>query len=223
MDPVLAELIRAHRADIAELTGLAQRDLEVLWRRLSEDPERARDALVEILAQLAATYGSAAATLGADWYDEIRDALGVRGRFSAIAAELPDAGRYEALAGWAVGPLFSSSPDPAAALVLAKGGLQRIVADGTRHSVMQSSIDDPKSQGWQRIASGGCGFCQMVAGRGAVFTKATANFGAHDFCGCSAAPAFGGKPVPVKPYTPSDRNITDADRDRAKAWIAANI
>jgi hypothetical protein len=222
MDPILAELIRAHRADIAELTGLAQRDLEVLWQRLSSDPVRARDALVEILAQLAETYGAAAATLGADWYEEIRDALSVRGRFSAIAAELPDQGRYEALAGWAVGPLFSATPDALAALGLAKGGLQKVVADANRASVSLSSVADPRAQGWQRQGGGDCDFCEMLISRGAVYTKESVRFGSHDHCKCEAVPAFEGKPVAVKPYEPSLRR-SEADQARAKAWIAENL
>lgn len=223
MDPALKALIDAHRADIAELTGIALNDLDTLWQRLSSDPVKLRDALVEILAKLGAAYGSAAATLGADWYDEMRDALGIRGRFTGIAAELPDVGRYEALAGWAVGPMFSANPDPLAALVLAKGGLQRVVADGNRHSVMQSSIADPKATGWQRQGSGDCGFCAMLISRGPVYTKATAKFGAHDHCQCEAVPAFGGKPIAVSPYTPTQRNITDTDRARVQSWIAANL
>lgn len=223
MDPTLAALIRAHRADLAELTGLALNDLDQLWRQLSSDPVKLRDALVEILSNLGQTYGAAAATLGADWYEELRDALGIRGRFSATAAELPDEGRYESMAGWAVGPMFSATPDPLAALVLAKGGLQRVVADGSRHSVMQSSVDDPKATGWQRQGSGDCGFCTMIISRGPVFTKESARFGAHDNCECEAVPAFGGKPVAVTPYTPTDRNITDADRERANAWITENL
>jgi hypothetical protein len=223
VDPALAALIRAHRADIAELTGLARGDLDVLWRRLSSDPERARDALVEILAQLGETYGAAAATLGADWYEELREALGVAGRFSAVASELPDEGRYEALAGWAVGPMFSSDPDIAAALALASGGLQKVIADADRLSVTQSSIADPKAEGWQRAGAGDCPFCDMLIGRGAVYTKESVRFGSHDSCKCVGVPAFGGRPVAVKPYEPTRSNITDADRARVKAWIAENL
>lgn len=224
MDPALAALIRSHFADLAELGRIAQNDLRVLWSRLnSSDPVKVRDALAEVLSQLAATYGSAAATLGADWYEEVRDALGIAGRFTADTAELPDDGRFEALAGWATGPLFSNEPDPSAALSLARGGFQRIVADADRHSVMQSSIADPKAMGWQRKTSGGgCAFCEMLSGRGTVYAESSARFASHDHCDCTVVPAFGGRELAVKPYTPSQRNITDADRARVREWIAQN-
>jgi len=60
---------------------------------------------------LVAIYGSAAATLGADWYDEMRAAAAVKGRFRAIPAELPDQGRTDALARRGVSPLFSADFD----------------------------------------------------------------------------------------------------------------
>lgn len=225
MDPALAGLIRSHFADLAELARIAQNDLQVLWSRLnSSDPVKVRDALAEVLSQLAATYGSAAATLGADWYEEVRDALGVKGRFTADTAELPDDGRFEALAGWATGPLFSNEPDRAAVLSRAAGGFQRIVADADRHSVMQSSIADPKATGWQRVTSGGgCAFCEMLSGRGFVYESATVRFASHDHCDCTAAPAFEGRSVAVRPYTPSLRGSSEADRARVRKWIAANV
>src|SRR5450756_974959 len=72
------------------------------------------------------------ATLGADWYDEMRDVAKVRGRFSAIAADLPDIARTNSLARWAVTPLFAAEPDFATTLVKASGGLQMIIANADR-------------------------------------------------------------------------------------------
>ena len=45
---------------------------------------------------------------------------------------------------------------------------------------------------------------------------------AHDHCHCSAVPAWSGEPRPVKPYTPSARKATDADRARVRDWIATH-
>lgn len=215
-------LTKAHLADLRELTGLAERDLRIMWRDLTGGATDARDALMSALPELVALYGSAAATLGADWYDEMREAAEVAGRFSAVTAELPDEDRFDALARWAVAPLFSAKPDRAAALSLATGGLQRIIADADRNSVRISSVADPKATGWQRRSNGGCSFCQMVAGRGVVFTKESVDFASHDHCSCLAVPAFGGKPLPVKPFTPSLRESTDADRARVRDYIRAN-
>ena len=214
-------LTAAHRRDLAELTGLAQNDLSLIWAKFNT-ATAARDGLLEVLPQLVAIYGSAAATLGADWYDEMRDAAAVKGRFRAIPAELPDVGRTDALARWGVTPLFQAEPDYATALVKVAGGMQRIISDADRQSVMGSAWADPSADGWQRTGAGECSFCAMLIDRGAVYTEATADFGSHDHCKCGCEIAFSGKPKPVQAYTPTDRTITDADRARVREWIAGN-
>lgn len=200
------------------LSTLASSDLRRLWREVTS-AELARQALEDILPTLVTTYGLAAATVAADWYDELRDELNIDRRFSAIAADLGSLGTDE-LAGYAVSPLFQSSPDWQSARTLAEGGLQRRIANAARETVRVSSIEDPQARGWQRSASGGCAFCTMLASRGAVYSETTVDFSAHDHCRCIAVPAFTGEPRPVQSYTPSDRNITDRDRARVRAYLA---
>lgn len=208
------------RNGVATLSTLASNDLSALWRQVSTAVE-ARDALRDVLPALVETYGAAAATLAADWYDDLRDKQGVGGRFFAIPAELGDMGTDE-LARWGVSPLFAEDPDFAAARVLVDGGLQRRIANASRLTVTGSSLADPRATGWQRTGNGSCAFCAMLIGRGAVYSEASADFAAHDHCDCSAIPAFEGSPVPVKPYTPSARTGSDADRARARAFIASH-
>jgi hypothetical protein len=209
---------KAHRRDLVELTRLSGRDLGILFRKF-DTATAARDGLLDTLPALVQLYGSAAATLGADWYDDLRDEAQVAGRFTAIPAELPDRGRTDALARWGVTPLFAAEPDFATALVKVQGGLQRIIADADRQTVMASAIADPRAQGWSRVGSGECAFCAMVISLGAVYSEATADFASHDHCNCAAIPAFDGEPRPVKPYTPTSRNITDADRARVREYL----
>jgi hypothetical protein len=160
-----------------------------MWRDLSTAVQ-AREALIDVLPGLVDRYGTATAALAADWYDELRDKKGVRGRFVAAPADLGDT-RTEQLARVAVGPLFAAEPNWTAALVIAQGGLQRRIANGARLTVMESSIRDPQARGWQRVGDGSsCDFCSMLLGRGAVYSEATADFAAHDHCGCSAEPVF---------------------------------
>lgn len=186
----LHSLVEAHRADLRALTSYAATDLQVLFRQF-DTAHGARDGLLDTLPQLVQLYGSAAATLGADWYEELRDAAEIPGRFGAVVADLPDTGRTDALARWSVTPLFSAEPDFATALVKAGGGLQRIIANADRDTVTQSSVADPGARGWARAGTGRCDFCRMLIGRGAVYTEATADFESHDRCGCVAVPEFG--------------------------------
>lgn len=208
-----------------ELTRLAANDLAALWRQVSNFAE-ARMALADVLPALIDTYGQAAAAVAADWYDEARAAADVSGSFRALPASINETGA-EALAGWAA----DKGTDLEAIRVLAEGGLQRRILNFSRQTVMGSSMADPRAEGWQRTGVGECTFCNMLIGRGAVYTKATVDFGAHDHCKCGAVPAFRGRPKPVRRYKVSPRRevdpqtgepIPDADFQRAKDWIDAH-
>lgn len=181
-------------------------------------PLQLKAALLDVIPALLEEYGSAAATLAADWYDDYRDAAEVPGRFTAIPAEVGDRGSTE-LISWAISPLFDAEPNLPAAQTLLAGGLQRRITNVARDTIVGSSLADPAAEGWQRTGVGSCAFCRMLIARGAVYTEATADFASHDWCNCGAAPAFGGKPRPVKPYTPSSRNITAADRARVREYL----
>lgn len=211
------------RGDVAALSNLAASELDVLWSQI-DSPRVAREALMDVLPYLVDTYGSAASTAAADWYDDVRDELGIGGRFGSIPHDLADT-KTDGLARYAVDPLFRAEPDWARARVLVEGGLQNRIANAARYTIAGSAVQDPAAVGWQRVGVGACssGFCDMLIARGAVYREATARFAAHDHCQCSAVPAFGGEPLPVQEFTPSPRHISDADRARAQKWIAENL
>lgn len=220
--PTVAE----HRADLVELVRLAEVDLEVLWQQV-RSAAVAEDMLGTILPGLTRTYGQAAGTLAAEWYEDLRADLDIDGRFRAIVAELPDLGRTESLARWATEPLrIDPSPEGAVtARTRASGGLQRIIANASRETVMGSSLADPRAAGWKRVTGArACGFCRMLADRGAVYSEDTVNFGAHDHCGCMAMPEFGtaGDAVFTTRRPSNPRRTTEAERARVRAWMAEN-
>lgn len=204
------------RDGVNGLVVLARNDLAALWRQASTAAE-AGTALRDVLPALIDTYGTAAAALAADWYDEHRAKLGVSGRFPAIPADISDSGAH-ALIGWAL----KEATDDAALQGLVLGGTQRRIANFSRGTITGSSVEDPKSTGWQRVGSGECAFCEMLIGRGAVYSEASADFASHDHCNCSAVPVFGGQPRPVQPFKPSPRQ-NPADRARARQWIADHL
>ena len=168
------------RNQIRGLTNLAQVDLNILLRRsLTES------SLSAALPPLVETYGAAAATVAAEWYDEFRASHRPSGRFRANPAAIPDSGEH-ALIGWA----FSEATDENALKVLIAGGVQRRIVNFSRLTVMGSSIEDPGARGWERVGAGECDFCQLLIGRGAVYSEASADFESHDHCHCAAVPAF---------------------------------
>lgn len=199
-----------------DLTRLALGDMAALWRQVSNAVE-ARIALEDVLPQLVHTYGQAAAAVAADWYDEAREAAESSGSFRAIPASIENSAT-DALALWAT----STGTDMDSIRELIDGGLQRRIARWGRETIMGSSLADPAADGWQRVGVGECDFCEMLISRGAVYTEATADFGAHDHCRCQAVPAFKGSPRRVKPYKPSVRH-SEADQARARKWIADHL
>jgi len=182
-------LVEAHYRDLEQLIALALADLDIIWRGITTADE-ARDALLTLLPELGDLYGTAAASLAADWYDEMREASEVPGRFRAITIE-PALDRTDALARWAVGPLFAAVPDFTTAKSKAAGGFQRLVADADRGTVLRSANEDPRARGWSRRTSGkSCDFCVLLANRGFVYRESTVDFRSHDDCDCLATPEF---------------------------------
>lgn len=208
--------VKAHRRDVRALASLADRDLHALLSQVDAADE-ARDALMDALPKMMGLYGSAGATLGADWYDDLRDATETRGRFRAIPAELPDRGRAEALARWAVTPMYQAEPDIATTLVKASGGMQRIITNADRESVGVSAIQDTNA-GWVRVGSGACSWCaQFIDGE--VHYTAGYDFNAHDFCNCMVVPEFtGAEPTPIQVADPdevAEKSVAGAIADAA--------
>lgn len=219
------------REALTGLTRLAAADLARMWVPIAAAPPVAvRDALIDVLPALADEYGTAAAALAADWYDELRAEAGVPGRFYAVQAPLPGMARFEALARWGVDPLFAASPDAAAALTRITGGMQRTIADMHRLTVTESSLQDPQAAGWRRVGEGAsCGFCNMLIGRGAVYSDKTVTFKSHDHCNCAASPAWDpGRKVSTQAFQASKRRKPGDEAAQAKRnqatykWLKAN-
>lgn len=220
-----AQTTRLHN-DVAAVAARAANDLAGAYDLAALAERQAYATLFDVVPDIVVAYGEAAAAIAADWYDDVRDADRIPGRFVTAPADLADV-RVEPLVGWAEST--ATAPDAFETLLL--GGLSTRVADWARATIIGSSLTDPGATGWQRVASStACAFCRMLAGRGAVYSEARVDFAAHDKCLCSATPAFDGQPRPVKPYTPTNRyGDTDegrarhaADLARATEWLKAH-
>lgn len=215
------------RQALIDLTTLTTRELRDLWRSLAGlPPGELRDALMVALPALGEEYGFAAGALATDWYDDLRAAAGVRGRFAAEPAEPVGPARWESLVRWGLGPLFREQPDTAASLTLIEGGLQRTVADQHRLTVVENTQRDPQAKGWRRIGVGDtCTWCRGFIDRGAVYTGSSVTFRSHDNCNCAASPSWDDVVVKVSPaaYEASRRYRTEAEKRKAqaayKAWL----
>lgn len=217
------------RSDLGHLTTLAGAELFGIFRDL-ERGAFGGEALHDLLPALVEKYGMAAATVTADWYDEMRVAAQVKAKFTAIPADIRDSGTHSLIA-WAQ----SQTSDPVVMQQLVRGGATRRILNFSRQTVMGSSVADPGAHGWAREGSGAsCDFCLFLINRGAVFSDDTADFASHDHCNCSAVPQFHGQSRAVlldengKRLTQSDRSSrTDAekraaDNERIREWIKSH-
>lgn len=164
------------------LVRLASRDLDRLWREIGEGGD-ARAALNDVLPALVTEYGAMGAAVAADWYDDQRDRVGARKRFTAIPVEPADRGAY-ALIGWAL--TEATNDETLRQLVL--GGTQRRISDHVRETLVVSSISDPGTKGWERVGRNECDWCDQFIG--IVTTTPGYDFPAHDFCNCGVEPVW---------------------------------
>jgi hypothetical protein len=184
-------------ADAAELRqaligvrALVDRDLTAFFGSLNLDrPESARDQLLEFVPLLVAQYGEVAASFAADWYDEMRDAEGIPGRFRAAEQTSPYEDATEGLVRRAAGDLFTDNPAGALLTLTTSAGKYALAAG--RETVARATDRDPQASGWQRVTrSGSCRFCTMLAQRGAVYKESSAFFASHGDCNCAAVPSW---------------------------------
>lgn len=211
------------RQGLIDLTELSRRELFAVWAVIaSMPPAQARPLLAEVLPEIGATYGTAAAALAADWYDDIRERAGAAGSFRAEPVEPASRARWLSLAAWGTKPLQGDIPDYESALALIDGGLQRTVADQHRFTIVENSKRDKAAKGWRRVGVGeSCGFCQMLIDRGHVYTQSGAFFKSHDHCNCFAAPAFTmtGAVSPIAYEQSQNRPRSDEARKKANQAV----
>lgn len=182
-----------------DLIVLARSDLKTFWATLDHShPLAVREAMERFYPDLVLAYGSAAASVAADRYDELRDVADVRARFRAVLGDVAPIGQVQASARWAISPLFGTNPNAAAALVALSGAAQRLIQQPARATIIRSVHADPASPRYARVPSGPhpCAFCLMLASRGAVYlTEESAGKGHdyHDDCWCEPEPVWSGQ------------------------------
>lgn len=176
-----------YRTANQSLVLLAQRDLADFWGALNLNlPERTRDALLDFYPELVAAYGDAAALLGADWYDALRDVPPSATSFKAALARPVDTEQAQGVVRWGAGGLFADNPP--STLAALSGAAQRLVLQPGRDTFADAAVEDGQMR-FGRVTSGKdtCDFCVGLAGRGLVYpTRENAgSFNSwHDDCDC---------------------------------------
>lgn len=215
---------------LTQLHTLAQR---------GASPGQIRDASLELVPALVEEYGGATAVLAADWYDESRAAHPGLRRFLAQPVLNLGKDRLDVLQRaviWGVDPLFDKAVPQTTALT---GGtvdpieatarrfsnfLGKNMTDPAHETIVDNVRRDTDAIGWKRQASSSaCRFCRMLAARDVLYRRPSSRFASHLHCGCAVVPVFaGGEHGPeasVEQYRATQRNLTDVDRARTRAYL----
>lgn len=171
-----------------------------------------RDMLAA-LPVLTAELADVSAEIGATAYNLSRDQSDARGRFTAVLAPAPAA---EWVQGVVRGAIFQRTQEfpnrtpPNVIVQRLEAATPRVVRYGGRETVALSSERDPARPRYQRmVRSGGCDFCKMLAGRGAVYRSqdsAGAAIHFHDNCGCRIEVVFTGEEI-TRPALPAEQPV----------------
>lgn len=185
MDLAALEEYRSANSELSERVQDAVRDF-VSSLDLNK-PDLARDALLEFTPALTAQYGDVAAVLAADYYEEMRAASGVAGRFSASLASAVPTAAVGAQTRYLAGHLWT--PTPEAIL----GPLLTSMDKYTKQPGRDTIAVNAKREGarWARVPSGAktCSWCLMLASRDAVYVSRQSAGGGggdsyHGDCNC---------------------------------------
>lgn len=210
------------RRALSLVTGAAVGAGHKLFGSLSGSPEQVRAALLDGVPEVVGYYSDGSAALAADFYDEQREQANAAGAYTAEPVVVDRTVKVRRAVAWASRPLFTE---------LAVTVEQRLaeviqfeVARPYRDTITTNTRNDPAAVGWRRVTNNCCGFCSMLARRGAVYREATARFASHPHCDCSAEPVFvGGDTGPeasVMQYVASKRGRTAAQKADLRDYLA---
>jgi hypothetical protein len=133
------------------------------------------DPMVALVRQ----YGQAAATLGADFYEELRSEAGVSGGFTVPILEPAEPEQVRRSLGWATKDVGTEGEDRAATETKVEGAAQRLALQPERQTITDASEADPQAIGWARVSTdpnGPCGWCATLISRGPAYhTRASAS------------------------------------------------
>lgn len=173
------------------------------WASLDlEDARRTAAAVREFLPELLAAFGDVAATVAADYFDELRSQTQTSALFTALLADAASSEQIQRTAGWALADLFAETPDPTGSLDKIAQVIQRLTLQPARQTIAVSAAEDPDRPRWARVPTGDktCAFCLVMASRGAVYlTEESAGAGMtafHGDCDCVPTPTWDNDALP---------------------------
>lgn len=197
--PSPSEVTRQYRRQSLALRAQTIQSMRGLWPALDwRDLSRTYPAWLSGAKLVVARDRTRATGLASAYLKAHRDAAGLSGvatiRLAPPASQIQveTAMRVTTVVALKRAAAAGKSPETAMvdAFVQMSGAASRLVLNAGRETISATAVRDPRTAGWQRVGEGRCDFCQMLLGRGAVYTEETAEFEAHDHCACSAEPVY---------------------------------
>lgn len=206
--------------------------IDYLASRPNLTAEQFRNSLISQTNLVVSQYGDVAASMAAEWYEDIR-LTEVGSSFRARPATSPyGADAIEGMVRRGIGPFFDDVPDLAAVMKTVSSNAGKYVLGASRETIRTNTFRDDKANGWKRITrASSCDFCNMLAGRGGVYKRETAFFASHHKCNCAAVPSFDptAPEVDVRLYEASKRTTRmdsaqkAAHNARVQEYIRLNL
>lgn len=161
-----------------------------------ESRKAARDLAIEFFKELVGIYGDAAATLAADFYEELAEAAGERVQPAALAEAVE--GSIEGSVRYAARNLFGQQASAALFMEAVERSVKTYVKKMANDTMSQNAVRDGARHGvrFARVPTGPetCAFCITLASRGFVYAspETAGEFDHyHDDCDCRVVAGFG--------------------------------
>lgn len=170
-------MIQGYDLALENLSVAALADLQGLISSLEgTPPERTRAILFEAFPEVFNPYVAASSAVSASFYEEVRDAAGVKGSFAAETLDEVEAPRWSGLVGFGTRSLEQAGT--ALMFSLLSGGLTSVLSSVAGDTIYGNAQKERVAVGFQRVPKPGCcGFCGMLASRGATYSSEAAATG----------------------------------------------
>ena len=164
-------VISGYDLALESLSTAALADLRALLSGLEDlSPERSKAILFEAFPEVFNPYAAASSDVSASFYEEVRELAGVKGSFAAEALDTVESDRWGALVGAGTQPRMLEQGASNLMFTFLSGGLTSILSTVAADTIYGNAQKDPVTTRFQRVPKVGCcGFCGMLASRGADY------------------------------------------------------
>ena len=212
------------KAALVLLTGAAVASGAELLNQTSGSFEERRLQLLDTVPALIGYYADGSSALAADFYEDERDRWSPPGYYVAEPIVADRTVKIRRAVAWAADPLSEDNLGEAESRLAEVIDLE--TARPYRDTILGNRRRDKSCVGWQRVTSGGCKLCRMLADRGAVYKESTVRFAAHPHCKCTAQPVFlngaVGEEASAMQYIASSRRRTKEQKAALREYLNDN-